>query len=308
LLFGKVFFLKKCDNKKGNNTYIKPRQDFPMKIVILLVMAIAFIALLIEGQWRMIYYPRSYEKDLQLPVNCRALEFTTSQGKQQAYYLWTGRTGNEVPKRLWLLCGGNASLALDWLEILDGYPNHETGFLLLDYPGYGNSQGRAGPTAILESMEAALAELAVGLESDLGDVEEHLHLMGHSLGAAAVLLYAGQHRVKRIVLVSPFTSLKDMATLVVGKPLNRTLRHNYDNRARLREIIIREPELPITIFHGNHDKIIPVRMGRELAELSPNIEYREVANGDHNYILVTAREEIFATMVGQKSERKELGE
>jgi pimeloyl-ACP methyl ester carboxylesterase len=207
-----------------------------------------------------------------------------------------------------LLCGGNASLALDWLEIIEDYPDEETGFLLLDYPGYGNSQGRAGPEAILESAEAALAELAAGLGVDLREVEGRLQLMGHSLGAAAVLLYAGQHRVNGIVLVSPFTSLKDMATLVVGKPLNRTLRHDYDNRARLREIIARDPGVPITIFHGNHDKIIPVRMGRELAGLFPTIEYREVANGDHNYILVTAREEIFTAMTAHNMEKKDSGE
>jgi hypothetical protein len=74
LLFGKVIFLKKCDNKKGNNTYLKPRQDFPMKIVILLVMAIALIALLLEGQWRMqcprVLYQPGQTASL-LPVDCR---------------------------------------------------------------------------------------------------------------------------------------------------------------------------------------------------------------------------------------------
>jgi hypothetical protein len=40
-----------------------------MKIIFLLLILIAFIVLLVEGQRRMIYYPRSYGEDLQLPAN-----------------------------------------------------------------------------------------------------------------------------------------------------------------------------------------------------------------------------------------------
>jgi pimeloyl-ACP methyl ester carboxylesterase len=280
-----------------------------MKILFLLLMAIALIALLlVEGQRRMIYYPRSYGKDLQLPSNCRSLEFVTSQGRQQAFYLWSPEARDKVPDRLWLLAGGNAALALDWLEMLEGFPDPGAGFLLLDYPGYGRSQGRVGPEAILESMESALAALATGFAVEPRELAERLQVMGHSLGAAAALLYAGQHRVQRVVLVSPFTSLKDMAALVVGWPLNRTLFHEYDNRARLKEIIARDPQVPITIIHGDHDKIIPVRMGRELAALSLGIEYREIPNGDHNYILVTARDEIIAAMIGERETVNPVGE
>ncbi len=273
-----------------------------MKIIFMLLMAIVLIALLlVEGQRRMIYYPRAYGDDLQLPSNCRSLEFVTSQGRQQAFYLWSPEAGDKVPARLWLLAGGNAALALDWLEMLEGFPDPGAGFLLLDYPGYGRSQGRVGPEAILESTEAALAALAAGFAVETRELAGRLQVMGHSLGAAAVLLYAGRHRVQRVVLVSPFTSLKDMAALLVGWPLNRTLLHDYDNRARLREIIARDPQVPITIIHGDHDKIIPVRMGQELAALSPLIKYREIPNGDHNYILVTAREEILAAMTGAET-------
>ncbi|MCA1764734.1 MAG: hypothetical protein LC633_00510 [Desulfobulbaceae bacterium] len=38
-------------------------------------------------------------------------------------------------------------------------------------------------------------------------------------------------------------------------------------------------------------------MGRELAGISPQINYLEVENGDHNYIIITARDQILKAML-----------
>jgi fermentation-respiration switch protein FrsA (DUF1100 family) len=90
-----------------------------------------------------------------------------------------------------------------------------------------------------------------------------------------------------------------MATRLVGPLLARAMLHDYDNRARLQAILSRQPPPPITIIHGDHDKVVPVEMGRELASLSRWIKYREALRADHNYILVTARAEIIQAMLGK---------
>ena len=273
-----------------------------MKIIILILLSVVIAFVLIRGQQRMIYYPQPYSDDLPLPDHGQVVEYGTSQGQQQAFYL-PPAGAEKVPARLWLMCGGNGSLALDWLDLLEDFPDPAAGFLLLDYPGYGNNQGRPNPTSIMESTEAALAALAIHLETDRADLDSRLLVMGHSLGAAAVLHYAERHPVGRIVLISPFTSLKDMAARFVGPLLAWTLLHDYDNRARLKEILSRPLVPVITIIHGDHDKVVPVDMGRELAALSSKISYLEVARGDHNYILVMARDEIIQAMVGTEPEK-----
>ena len=48
---------------------------------------------------------------------------------------------------------------------------------------------------------------------------------------------------------------------------------NYDNRAGIIEIRQRNPEAKIAIFHGTKDEVIPVRMGRELAQEFPFIDF-----------------------------------
>jgi len=268
-----------------------------MKIIILLVVVAILAFLLIEGQHRMIYYPSRYGGKPPLPDRGQTIEYRTGQGKQLAFYLPPAEGVGRLPDRLWLMFGGNASLALDWLDFLNDFPDPAAAFLLIDYPGYGDCQGRPGPDSIMESTEKALATLAKQLEAEPADLEERLMVMGHSLGAAVALLFAESHRVNRIVLVSPFTSLKEMGGRLVGPLLAKTLLHDYDNRTRLKEILNRQPTPPITIIHGTRDKVVPVEMGRELANISRKIIYSEVEDGDHNYILITARAQILQAML-----------
>ncbi|NTV14656.1 MAG: alpha/beta hydrolase [Desulfobulbaceae bacterium] len=274
-----------------------------MKIALLaLLLLAALMVWLGRLQRRMIYAPRPYPEPLALPSGVLPLEYRTAQGRQTAFYLSPavppspGRAPN-----LWLLCGGNSALALDWLDLLSDFPDPSAAFLLLDYPGYGRCQGRPSPAAISESSEQALLALASHLHLSPESLESNLHALGHSLGAAAVLLTAARHPLKRLVLISPFTSLQDMAAQLVGKLLSRTLLHDYPNRSRLRQVLSQEAPVAITIIHGSHDKVVPVAMGRELAALSPRINYREIAYGDHNYILLTNRTEIRQAMCGAET-------
>jgi pimeloyl-ACP methyl ester carboxylesterase len=269
-----------------------------MKTVLALILLLAgLILIMIRAQQRMIYYPRPYPAGLNLPARLVPVEYRTSQGRQTGFYLPPAAPVPAGRGTTWLLFGGNGSLALDWLDLLENYPDPQTGFLLLDYPGYGRCQGRPSPGAILESAEGALAALTASTGIPAARLQENLGLLGHSLGAAAALLYASRHPVKTILLIAPFTSLKDMAVRVVGPLLSHTLRHDYDNRARLREILARQPAVPITIIHGNHDQVVPVAMGRELAALDPRINYLEIDRGDHNFLLITAAAEIRRAML-----------
>lgn len=247
-------------------------------------------------QYRMIYYPRGYSYS-QLPENIIEIEFRTTAGKQSAFYYPPPESTTGNPERIWFIFGGNATLALDWYDFVKEHPDKKAGFLLVDYPGYGNCVGKASPEKILQSSKKALQTLAVKLNLPVDSLGDNLHILGHSLGAAAALQFAVLYPVKKLVLVSPFTSMQDMAVLVVGRLFSGMVLHNFDNRARLRELAERT-ELPaITIFHGSNDEIIPVSMSRELASLHPNlITYHEIDKAGHNYIFSIAEAQIYEAM------------
>ena len=66
-------------------------------------------------------------------------------------------------------------------------------------------------------------------------------MIGHSLGAAAALDFAEHHPVERIVVIAPFTTLREEAARVVGGPLSHLLTENYDNRSALKKILANNP-------------------------------------------------------------------
>ena len=76
-----------------------------------------------------------------------------------------------------------------------------------------------------------------------------------------------------------------MGRIVLGWPLCLLNRHPFDNRAALDEFARRAGARGV-IFHGTEDEIIPLRMGRELAEAHPDaLEFHPVAGAGHNDIL-----------------------
>ena len=246
----------------------------------------------------MLYHPRPYDASYAdpLPHGGAELHFTTIAGKQVAFYLPAEST-DRLPKRIWVAFCGNGSLALDWTWLLAQDRQSRDAFLLIDYPGYGKSEGYATIATTRAAADNALDALAARLAVNEHEIESRLDVIGHSLGAAVALDFATQHPVGHIILISVFTTLREEAATIVGGPLSHLLVENYDNRAALRELARHTPLPKIDIFHGTEDGTIPIRMGRELTEDFPAlVKFHPVAGGNHVSVISKAAREILAAM------------
>ena len=207
----------------------------------------------------------------------KPIDFKTSQGNQRAFL-----QGNlKSPRNLWIVCGGNGTVALDWSEWLEKLAPREDAWLLVDFPGYGDCEGYPSPARIRESLHAAvpLATKALGWADPN---PAHLRFFGHSLGAAACLIGATEFKIQRGVLLAPFTSTMDMAQIVVGLPVGFLVTHRFNNEARLAELAARGPG-EVIILHGSDDESIPVAMSHQLAdERKDVVHFTEIAGARHN--------------------------
>jgi uncharacterized protein len=265
----------------------------------LLLAALVLAALVILFQRRFFYYPRKYSADEIESAEQRGatvLGYDTSQGRQTAFLYRTPPSGTLLSS-LWIVFGGNAMTALDWIEILSECQLDAGGFLLVDYPGYGLCPGNPGADSIFENAIGAYHALIASKRWIIR--RPRVGVLGWSLGAAAGLQFADRFPVRDLMLLSPFTTMEDMVKRFTGIRPGMLLLDRFDNVAALSRICAKSPLPRGTIIHGEKDSLIPISMGRSLAQSFPNlIEFHSIPGASHNGVFWAARELVYAKLRG----------
>lgn len=146
--------------------------------------------------------------------------------------------------------GGNISMRTEKIKIF-----HDAGAaqLWLDYRGYGESSGSPN--------EPGLYRDALAAESWLRTVKNvpaaRLVLYGESLGGGPAVELAVRVPAAGLIVDSGFTSIMDMARVVLPWFPARLAKLRFDNRAKLPRVTI-----PTLILHSPEDDIIPYEMAR----------------------------------------------
>jgi pimeloyl-ACP methyl ester carboxylesterase len=262
----------------------------------LLLLILIPVLLLLSCQSRLIYYPARYEPNdfnaLQAAGGQR-LEYNTGQGRQVAYYV-PSAASSATNGRIWVCFGGNAALALHWLYFTRQW-DPSFGYLLVDYPGYGECEGAPNPARIRANALAAVEALAQSVGTSTEALRPRLGVLGQSIGGAAALMAAEDLQARRVVLLSPFTTLTEMGKRVVGWPLCHLNLHRFNNRKQLARVCAQGAR--VTILHGTDDRVIPIRMSRELAAAHPDcVTLHELPGLDHNDLVLGAGKEVGAAL------------
>jgi fermentation-respiration switch protein FrsA (DUF1100 family) len=134
------------------------------------------------------------------------------------------------------------------------------GVLMAEYRGYGGNPGTPSETGLHIDAVAALEFLAgAGIEAD------RLVLYGESLGSGVAVQLARQRQIAGLILEAPFTSVADVAQFHYPfLPAAVLVRDRFDSLFRISEV-----KTSILILHGEQDRVVPVRYGRELFDAAP---------------------------------------
>jgi len=263
-------------------------------------------------QRSLLYFPRRYQDIATASFYQREVEFARSKGFDIKEVNYVGKEGAGKAflagmepdlngSALWVVFGGNAMLALDWLELLvsmsPSLEHPKPSFLLMDYPSFGDTEGTPCESSVLNNARKALE---VVLAMDLGSPSE-LRILGHSLGASAAFMLANSVvkdgiptakdlKLGRLVVSAPFKSCPEMAKALLNIPLpiaKVLLPQQWDNQAYLRAIQQARWDGTLSFIVPKYDEIVPPAHGLALHKQAKgmHLELWE-PQADHNDALI----------------------
>ena len=179
------------------------------------------------------------------------------------------------PHNLLLFChgnGGNISHRLDNIRLLR---NIGVSVFIFDYRGYGRSQGRISEKGFYLDSEAAYEVARKWVEKN----GAKFVVFGRSLGGIAATHLGATKQCDGLILESTFTNMGAMAGTHYPLPFAESLlKHRLNAVGQI--VKVRIPKL---FFHGDKDRIVPIKLGRRLFEAAPNPkEFVVLPGAGHN--------------------------
>ncbi len=236
---------------------------FMLKFIIIVLTSYILICLFMYIKQRdLLYFPVSEVHNSQ----AASLWLINGQDRLKVWRLNEGK-----PALLYF--GGNA-------ESVDGnisdfktmYKDHT--MYLMNYRGYGGSTGTPS--------EQALFDDALALYDEVKQHHSSIHVIGRSLGSGVAVYLAAHRDIGKLVLITPFDSIKNVArSHYPYLPVNWLLKDHFDSLKVAASI-----NNPVLILMAEHDRVIPMKHSKNLIKHleKSNVEAHMIRGTDHNDI------------------------
>jgi uncharacterized protein len=187
------------------------------------------------------------------------------------FYEWKRVEGNG-PVVVHLHGNGEQVAYLSWLA--SQWADRGVSFVAIEYPGYPDAGGSPSEAELVRTAEAALEHLVKELQVD----RSRLVLVGQSLGTGVAVQLAARGWGTRMVLLTPYTSLTDVAASAFSIfPVRLLMLDRFDSLALAPKL-----KVPTFVVHGTDDEVIPFALGEQLAASISGARFMKVPGAHHN--------------------------
>lgn len=195
-------------------------------------------------QEKLIFFPQKLDKDYKFNFdqNFEEIYFTTEDKTLLHGILF--KSGNA--KGLIFYLHGNAGSLSTWGEVAKMYTDLHYDVFILDYRGFGKSEGS------ISGQEQIFQDIQIVYEAIKNRyTETEIIVLGYSLGTGLAAKLAATNNPKLLILQTPYYSLTDI--MKHSYPILPTflLKYKFETNR-----YIRNCEMPIVIFHGDQDEVI----------------------------------------------------
>lgn len=224
-------------------------------IKVLLIIAALYIILcagLYFFQEHLIFFPQKLDKKYQFnfSMDFEELNFQTSDGKLLNGLLFKA----DGTKGLIFYLHGNAGSLSSWGNVAKTYTDLNYDVFILDYRGYGKSEGNINSqTQLYEDNQMIYDEFKKKYS------EENIIILGYSIGTGLASKLASNNKPKQLILQAPYFSLTDLMHQRFPFIPSFILKYKFETNEYLKDC-----KMPITIFHGNQDFVINYKSSLKL--------------------------------------------
>ncbi len=233
---------------------------------IVVIVYLVWCAMLYFAQDSMVFPADMAGQAGPVPSQAIVLRRAIDDGNAYAWFLPAPQAGDDQPAPLIVFFHGNAELIDHQLGLARQYHQRGWSVLLPEYRGYGESDGSPSQTAIVDDAVHFIREALARPDVDA----ERFIIHGRSIGGAIATQVAAQladptarhHAPGTLILESAPANVAAMAWGFGVPPL--LVRNPFPTDATLRKL-----NMPVLLFHGRNDTIIPFTDAQRLHDAAP---------------------------------------
>jgi hypothetical protein len=232
-----------------------------------------------------IYYPT---KEIDLTPASLGLEYediffkTTDGLKLNGWFIPA-----ETSRGTLLFCHGNAGNIGHRLDKIILFHDLHLDTFIIDYRGYGQSEGAPSENGIYLDAEAGYNYLV----NERNIKPEQIILYGESLGCGVIIDLAAKKRVGALIAEGAFSRGKDMAKRIYPFLPSFLFSNSFDCLAKIKKI-----DAPKLFIHSTDDEIVPYSLARRLYNAADEPKYFAELRGDHNNAFMQSQKEYVSSI------------
>lgn len=238
-----------------------------LRIPLIAYLGVCLVLLFFEN--KLVYHPLTASQSWEKFPGMSDVELVAADGNK--LHAW------------WLPCDGSDT-ALIYLHGNGGNLSHRGGschklrellkasILIVDYPGYGKSEGRPSEAGCYAAADAGYDWIT----KDQKILPENVLIYGASLGGGVAVDLASRKPHRALILVKTFSSLPDVAGFYFPwLPTRLLMRNRFDSVNKIDRCT-----RPKFFCHGTLDRIVPYASGMRLFEAAPDPKHFCTLIGD----------------------------
>jgi len=242
-----------------------------MYLIIFILVYVVWCVILYSYQDRLVWPTDLAQPQSAKPKNAETISLPIEGGGEvEAWFFPAKADASGKPAPTVIYFHGNAELIDLQDRMVQGYSRMGVSVLLPEYRGYGRSAGKPSEKDIAADMIRFYDLLIQRADVDPSRIVFH----GRSVGGGVAADLATRRTPAALILESTFSSIAGMALKFGAPPF--LLKHPFRT-----DRVVEGLDVPMLIFHGTRDTVVPVSHGRRLHKLARGSTYVEY-NCDHN--------------------------